>query len=50
MYEAQRTLGVPAELIVYPGQYHLLTRPSYIKDRIGRYLDWFDRYLTPAPH
>ena len=46
MYEALRTLGVPTELIVYPGQYHLLTRPSYIKDRIGRYLDWFDRYLA----
>ncbi len=45
MYEALRTLGVPTELIVYPGQYHLLTRPSYIKDRIRRYLDWFDRYL-----
>jgi dipeptidyl aminopeptidase/acylaminoacyl peptidase len=45
MYEALRTLGVPTGLIVYPGQYHLLTRPSYIKDRIQRYLDWFDRYL-----
>jgi dipeptidyl aminopeptidase/acylaminoacyl peptidase len=45
MYEALRTLGVPTELIVYPGQYHLLTRPSYIKDRIRRYLDWYDRYL-----
>jgi dipeptidyl aminopeptidase/acylaminoacyl peptidase len=45
MYEALRTLGIPTELIVYPGQYHLLTRPSYIKDRIRRYLDWFDRYL-----
>ena len=46
MYEALRTLGVPTELIIYPGQYHLLTRPSYIKDRIRRYLDWFDRYLA----
>jgi dipeptidyl aminopeptidase/acylaminoacyl peptidase len=46
MYEALRTLGVPTELIVYPGQYHLLTRPSYIKDRVRRYLDWFDRYLA----
>ncbi len=46
MYEALRTLGVPTELVVYPGQYHLLTRPSYIKDRIRRYLDWFDRYLS----
>lgn len=38
-------LDVPTELIIYPGQYHLLTRPSYIKDRIQRYLEWFDRYL-----
>jgi len=45
MYASLRTLGVPAQLIVYPGQYHLLTRPSYIKDRIERYLAWFDRYL-----
>jgi dipeptidyl aminopeptidase/acylaminoacyl peptidase len=45
MYQALRTLGIPTELIIYPGQYHLLTRPSYIKDRIRRYLDWFDRYL-----
>jgi dipeptidyl aminopeptidase/acylaminoacyl peptidase len=36
---------VPTQLIVYPGQHHLLTRPSYIKDRLQRYLAWFDRYL-----
>jgi dipeptidyl aminopeptidase/acylaminoacyl peptidase len=47
MYAALRTLGVPTQLIVYPGQYHLLTRPSFIKDRIVRYLDWFDRYVKP---
>ena len=46
MYAALRTLGVPAQLIVYPGQHHLLTRPSYIKDRLQRYLAWFDRYLA----
>jgi dipeptidyl aminopeptidase/acylaminoacyl peptidase len=45
MYTALRTLGVPAQLIVYPGQYHVLTRPSYIKDCVQRYLAWFDRYL-----
>jgi dipeptidyl aminopeptidase/acylaminoacyl peptidase len=49
MYEALRTLGVPTELVVYPGQYHLLTRPSYIKDRLRRYLEWYDRYLKPRP-
>jgi hypothetical protein len=35
-------------LVVYPGQHHLLTRPSYIKDCVQRYLAWFDRYLVPA--
>jgi dipeptidyl aminopeptidase/acylaminoacyl peptidase len=45
MYAALRTLGVPAQLIVYPGQNHVLTRPSYVKDCIQRYLAWFDRYM-----
>ncbi len=45
MYEALRTLGVPAELIVYPGEYHVLTRPSFLVDRFTRYLDWMAKYL-----
>jgi acetyl esterase/lipase len=45
MYQALRTLGVPAQLVIYPGQFHLLTRPSYIHDRMQRYLAWFDKYL-----
>jgi dipeptidyl aminopeptidase/acylaminoacyl peptidase len=49
MYQALRTLGVPAQLIVYPGQYHSLTRPSYLVDRTQRYLAWMERYLKGAP-
>jgi dipeptidyl aminopeptidase/acylaminoacyl peptidase len=45
MYQALRTLGIPTELVIYPGQYHLLTRPSYIHERLARYLAWFDEYL-----
>ena len=45
MYMALRTLGVPTRLVIYPGQYHILTRPSYIKDRADRVLDWYARYL-----
>jgi len=45
MYQALRTLGVPAQLIVYPGEYHVLTRPSFLVDRFRRYLDWMDKYL-----
>ncbi|MGH8291332.1 MAG: S9 family peptidase [Steroidobacteraceae bacterium] len=45
MYEALRTLGVPTELIVYPGEYHVLTRPSFLVDRFTRYLAWMAKYL-----
>ena len=45
MYEALRTLGVPTELIIYPGEYHVLTRPSFLVDRFARYLDWMAKYL-----
>jgi dipeptidyl aminopeptidase/acylaminoacyl peptidase len=47
MYQALRTLGVPAQLIVYPGEYHVLTRPSFLVDRSRRYLDWMRKYLQP---
>jgi dipeptidyl aminopeptidase/acylaminoacyl peptidase len=49
MYQALRSLGVPTELVVYPGQFHGLTRPSYIRDRYERWLAWYDKYLKPAP-
>ena len=41
MYQALRTLGVPTELVIYPGQFHGLKKPSYILDRYQRYLAWF---------
>lgn len=44
MYEALKSLGVPTELVVYPGQFHGFTRPSYIKDRYERWLGWWDKY------
>jgi len=52
MYEALRSLNVPAELIVYPGQFHGFTRPSFIRDRYQRYFDWYDKWVlgkTPTP-
>jgi len=47
MYQALRTLGVATQLVVYPGQYHLFTRPSYIHDRAERVHAWYKRYLGP---
>ena len=45
MYEALRSLGVPTQLVVYPAQFHGITRPSYQKDRVERYLAWYAKYL-----
>ena len=45
MYQALKTLEVPTRLVIYPGEYHGLTVPSYLKDRMQRMLDWYGRYL-----
>jgi dipeptidyl aminopeptidase/acylaminoacyl peptidase len=45
MYQALRSLNVPTQLVIYPGQYHSLSKPSYIQDRLERMLDWYGRYL-----
>jgi dipeptidyl aminopeptidase/acylaminoacyl peptidase len=45
MYQALRTLGVQSQLIIYPGEYHVLTRPSFLVDRTRRYLEWMDRIV-----
>ncbi len=46
LYEALRRIGaVPTRLVVYPGQHHGIALPTYQKDRLQRYLDWYDRYV-----
>ena len=45
MYQALRSIGTPTELIIYPGQFHGINLPSFIKDRFERYVGWFDKYL-----
>lgn len=45
MYEALRSNGVETRLVIYPGQFHGLTRPSFLLDRMRRYLDWYDGHI-----
>jgi dipeptidyl aminopeptidase/acylaminoacyl peptidase len=48
MYQALKSLGVDTQLIIYPGQFHGITIPSYTRDRLERYLAWFNKYLMPG--
>ena len=46
MYQALKFLGIPTQLVVYPGEHHDLSRPSLEKDLLRRYIAWYDQYLA----
>jgi dipeptidyl aminopeptidase/acylaminoacyl peptidase len=46
MYEALRSTGVDTQLVIYPGQFHGLSVPSYLRDRLQRQIDWYQRHLA----
>ena len=48
MYMALRSLGVNTQLVVYPDEFHGIARPSFVRDRLSRYLDWYAQYLHTA--
>ncbi len=48
MYQALRSLGVPTQLVIYPGQHHGIRKPSYVRDRLERYVAWYDKYVKTA--
>ncbi len=50
MYIAMKRLGRETQLVVYPDEHHGIRRPSFQQDRFERWIDWFDRYLKPAPN
>ncbi|MEO8636934.1 MAG: S9 family peptidase [Gemmatimonadales bacterium] len=47
MYQALRQLGLDTKLIIYPGQFHGIGKPSYQMHRWGQYLKWYGDHLTP---
>ncbi len=49
MYQALKSTGVPTRLVIYPGEHHSLTVPSYLEDRMTRVLDWNGLYLGVVP-
>jgi len=49
MYQALRSLGVPSQLVVYPGENHALEVPSYLQHRLQTLLGWNENFLLPNP-
>ncbi len=49
MYQAFKSVGIPTRLIVYPGQFHGITRPSYRRHRLEQWVGWFDRHVKGTP-
>ena len=48
LFQALKSLGVNTQLVVYPDEFHGIARPSFVRDRLGRYLAWHAQYLRPA--
>jgi len=49
MYQALRSLGIDTQMIIYPNENHGIQRPSYQRDRLERYVAWYDKYLKKQP-
>jgi dipeptidyl aminopeptidase/acylaminoacyl peptidase len=45
MYQALKHEGISTELIIYPGQNHGVSVPSYIIHRYERHINWFKKFL-----
>ena len=48
MYQALKSQGIETQLVIYPNEFHGITRPSYIKNRYERYLSWYDKHLKTS--
>lgn len=46
LYLVLRRRGIPTQLVVYPGEGHSLSVPSYERDLYERYINWLDRYVV----
>ncbi len=47
MYQALRSQYVPTQLVIYPDQYHSLSKPSDVQDCLQRMIEWYEKSLSP---
>ncbi len=45
MYQSLKAIGRTTQLVVYPGEFHGIRRPSYQKDRFERWLAWYAKHV-----
>jgi dipeptidyl aminopeptidase/acylaminoacyl peptidase len=45
LWHAMKTLGVPTELVIYPGEGHLFRDAGHKREVIERAAAWFEKYL-----
>jgi dipeptidyl aminopeptidase/acylaminoacyl peptidase len=45
MYQALKSLGRKTELVIYPEEAHGIRRPTFVQDRMERYLAWYGEHL-----
>ena len=44
-YHALKALGVTTQMVVYPGEGHLIFQPDHRRDLVERTVGWFDSCL-----
>jgi dipeptidyl aminopeptidase/acylaminoacyl peptidase len=49
LYHALVWRGVPAELLVFPGENHIFTKPSHKRTKIRAEISWLEHYLLGKP-
>ena len=45
MYAVLRRVGVPTKLVIYPGEYHVVSNPAFQMDLRNRVSAWFAKYV-----
>lgn len=45
LYQALKRRGIPTQLVVYPDEHHGISKPTFVRDRYNRYLDWYAQYI-----
>lgn len=45
MYKALRSHNVPTQFVIYPDEYHGLSKSSKFEDRLERMIHWYGKYL-----